>query len=102
MASVGAVGSTALTPRTAFAAMSNSASRPCKVVALPADGRVRIGRVLGELNETARFIHEHCDGRRSLDDIARAVAAAYEVELVTAHADVLTCLASLRGLGLIR
>jgi hypothetical protein len=87
---------TALIPRAARAAVS---SRPRKVVALPAEGTALIGRVRCELNETARFIYEQCDGRRSTGDIARAVAAAFEVELATAHSDVVTCVWQLRELG---
>jgi hypothetical protein len=90
---------TALIPRAARAAVS---SRPRKVVALPAEGTALIGRVRCELNETARFIYEQCDGRRSTDDMARALAEAFEIDIATARNDVVACLSQLRDLGAIR
>ena len=93
---------TALLPRSARAAVSSECSRPRKVVALPAEGTALIGRVRCELNETARFIYEQCDGRHSTHDIARAVAKAFEIEAATAHDDVLACVSQLRNLGAIQ
>lgn len=92
----------ALMPRAAHAALSGAYSRPRQVVVLPEEGKAQIGRVLCELNETARFIHAQCDGRRGTDEIARAVADAYDVDVATAHVDVLACVAQLREMGLVQ
>jgi hypothetical protein len=93
---------TAIMPRAARAAACSGASRPRKVVALPAEGTALVGRVRCELNETARFIYEQCDGRRSTSDIARGVAEAFEVDFATAHGDVLACVSQLRELGAVQ
>lgn len=41
-----------------------------------------------ELADVAAFIWRQANGRRSVDDIAEAVHAAYDVDLETARADV--------------
>ena len=89
-------------PKAARAAVSNAYSRPRQILVLPAEGAARVGRVLCELNETARFIYGQCDGKRGTDDIARAVAEAYDVDVATAHVDVLACVAQLREMGLVQ
>jgi hypothetical protein len=61
-----------------------------------------LGRVQCELNETARFIFDRCDGARSTEDIAQAVSNEYEVDLGTALADVAACVAELREMGLVQ
>ncbi len=66
------------------------------------DGPAHLGPVQCELNETARFIFDQCDGVRSTEDIARTVASHYEVDLHTARADVAACVAELREMGLVQ
>ena len=53
------------------------------------------------LNVTAARIWELCDGRRTLDDVARHVAAAYVIDPAEAHADVADLVARLEAAGLL-
>jgi hypothetical protein len=71
------------------------------VAELP-EGPGRLGRLQCELNETARFIFDRCDGTRSIETLARAVASEYEVDLDTARTDVATCVTELREMGLVQ
>jgi hypothetical protein len=43
---------------------------------------------LHELNSTASFVWEACNGERSLDDIAAELAEIYEIDLAIARRDV--------------
>ena len=88
-------------PSKARAALAKMGTAPRKVAELPA-GKAQIGRVAFELNETARFIYERCDGARSLDVIARELGQTYDVELGAAREDVDTCVAQLREMGLVQ
>jgi hypothetical protein len=72
---------------------------------------VRIRRVGGEvvvglagnafsLSNTTAFIWLQVDGRRTIDQIARLVAAHYDVDPAQALVDTIEILQELRGLGL--
>ncbi len=100
MAGVAGLG-VALLPLAAKAAAARAAAAPRRVAELP-EGPALIGRVSCELNETARFIYDHCDGAQGTDDIARLVAREYDVTVEQAHLDVVTCVAALRDMGLVQ
>ncbi len=91
----------ALMPGQVRAAVSRAATPPRRVAELP-DGPGRLGSVQCELNETARFIFDRCDGARSIEDLARAVSSEYEVDLGTARTDAAACVAELREMGLVQ
>ena len=42
------------------------------------------------LNDTAAFIWEHIDGKRSVGDIIKVVTAEYDIDMSSAEADVLS------------
>jgi hypothetical protein len=51
--------------------------------------------VLHELNSTGSFIWKHADGRRSVEEIARLLAAEFAVDQATALADTRALVAEL-------
>ena len=53
------------------------------------------------LNATAREIYLLCDGSRSTDDVARALADAFEVDAETARADTAKAIEELMELGIL-
>jgi PqqD family protein of HPr-rel-A system len=53
------------------------------------------------LNATAALVWEHCNGRRTADDIASVLVDRYGVDPSRARADVLACLARLAELGVL-
>ena len=61
----------------------------------PANGAIH------SLNATARRIWELCDGARSVDEIARALAAEYDLTDDQIRHDVAALVAEMRTLGLI-
>lgn len=65
------------------------------VVVLPGAGEVRI------LNPAAARIWELMDGRRSVGEIARAIAAEFDVPEATARADARAFIATLAGRGML-
>ena len=54
-----------------------------------------------QLNQTARFVWQHCDQDHSSEEMARLLAAAFEVEYDVALRDVVQTLEKLRELHLI-
>ncbi len=91
----------ALMPGQVRAAVSRAAAPPRRVAELP-NGPAHLGRVQCELNETARFIFDRCDGSRSSEDIAHALSSEYDIDLATARTDVAACVAELREMGLVQ
>lgn len=67
-----------------------------ETVVLDRDG----GRV-HQLNATASYVWERCDGRASLTEIAHGLAEMYDVEPGQAAADVATLVGQFRALGLL-
>jgi hypothetical protein len=61
----------------------------------------RHGELIHQLNKTASYIWEQCDGRRTADEIADQVGEAFEVDGETALKDVLEILETLKGLNLL-
>lgn len=53
------------------------------------------------LNRSAALVWRGVDGRRSVNDLAALVAAAYGIPAATARADTLDCLTALTGAGLV-
>ena len=53
------------------------------------------------LNDTAREIVSRCDGRASVAEIVAVLAAEYDAPAEELQADVIACLADLRGQSLI-
>ncbi len=95
-----------LTPQKARAVVARAVAPPQKLAELHQflgqGGQAQLGRMLFELNETARFIYERCDGTRSTDAIARELAVNYDIPLSAARSDTGTCVAQLREMGLIQ
>ncbi|HXG05477.1 MAG TPA: PqqD family protein [Candidatus Binatia bacterium] len=54
-----------------------------------------------QLNSTATFIWDRCDGARTVLDIARDVAHAFDVTPERAAADVMTTILQLEAVGLV-
>jgi len=54
-----------------------------------------------ELSETADAIVQLCDGARTTEEIAAALAAEYDAAPDALHADVQACIAELTGRGLL-
>ena len=54
-----------------------------------------------QLNDTARFIWQRCDGAPSVGAIAEQLASEFDVEQDIAEVDVERALAKLRDLGLV-
>jgi pyrroloquinoline quinone biosynthesis protein D len=88
--------------------MSAMESRP----ALAPGVRLQIDKITGEpvllypegimaLNSTAHEIVARCDGAATLEAIAAALAAEYEIARDALDGDILECLEDLRGRGLI-
>ena len=82
------------------------------VPTLAARVRLQIDRVTGapvllypegvlELNETAGEVLRLCDGQRTVAEIIAALAAEFEATSDELTADVLACLAELRGRNLV-
>jgi PqqD family protein of HPr-rel-A system len=67
-----------------------------ETVVLDRDG----GRV-HQLNATASYVWERCDGRASPTEIARDLSEQYEVEPEQAESDVATLVGQFRELGLL-
>jgi len=57
--------------------------------------------VIHQLNATAAFVWDHCDGHRSADEIADLLTAAFDVEAPTARRDVGAALEAFRALSLL-
>lgn len=53
------------------------------------------------LNRSAALVWRGVDGRRSVNDLAALVAAAYGIPAAAARADTLDCLTALTGAGLV-
>jgi hypothetical protein len=65
------------------------------VIISPEDSHVH------ELNETASVIWKNADGKHSVDEIAAAVAADYEVPVLVARRDVQELISALSEKGLL-
>jgi hypothetical protein len=61
----------------------------------------RAGGLIHQLNETASFVWMRCTGDRSLAEIARELAGAFDVEVETAARDVASTVVQFRALGLV-
>ena len=61
----------------------------------------RQGGLIHQLNRTASYIWERCDGQFTLADIAHQLAEGFEVETTTAVADVAAIVEQLRQLNLL-
>jgi pyrroloquinoline quinone biosynthesis protein D len=59
------------------------------------------GERIHVLNGTAREIYLLCDGSRSTDEVAREIAARYEVDAAVAQADVAELVDALVRLGIL-
>ena len=57
--------------------------------------------LLHQLNATAGFIWQHCDGRATRHEIAALLVEAFEVDVDTAAASVASALEQLARLGLL-
>ena len=57
--------------------------------------------LIHQLNKTATFIWEHCDGQQSAAEIANAVSENFEVDEATAIKEVIETLEKLQNLQLI-
>ncbi len=57
--------------------------------------------LIHQLNETATFIWQHCDGKNSLADIASLIAQHYSVSEDSALKDVLAAVENFKGLKLL-
>jgi hypothetical protein len=53
------------------------------------------------LNRSAAHVWRSVDGRRTVDDLAAGLAAAYRLSAAAARADTLDCLTALSGAGLV-
>lgn len=58
-------------------------------------------QLVHQLNRTAGFIWDRCDGTRTVSEIARDLAAAFDVDLSTAAADVAATVRQLEAAGLV-
>jgi hypothetical protein len=69
------------------------------------DGEVvvldRQAGLIHQLNQTASYIWDRCDGQSTVAEIANQLAAAFDVDVNTAVHDVTTALMQLQRLGLI-
>lgn len=61
----------------------------------------REGELVHQLNLTASFIWDRCDGRRSILQIGADLAAAFDVDLGTATEDVAATVSQFERLGLV-
>lgn len=61
----------------------------------------RAGNRFHQLNGTARAIYLLCDGSRTLDDIARALADSYEVTLEISRRDTAKTIEELQRAGIV-
>ena len=61
----------------------------------------RAGDRFYQLNGTARAIYFLCDGSRTLDDIARALAESYDVTLEVSRQDTAKTIEELQGAGIL-
>ena len=59
------------------------------------------GELVHQLNRTASFIWDRCDGQRSIRQIGAELAAAFDVDPVTATEDVAATVSQFEGLGLV-
>ena len=55
-----------------------------------------------QLNQTASFVWEQCDGESSLEEIAARMAEAFEVDFSTAMSDVRNMIQQLHDIGLLK
>ncbi len=60
-----------------------------------------VSNQIHQLNQTAGFIWQRCDEARSSEEMARRLAAEYEISYDEAIRDVVQTLEKLRGLNLI-
>lgn len=69
------------------------------------DGEVvvldRQSDLIHQLNHTASYIWDRCDGHSTVAEIAQQLAAAFDVDAHTAVQDVETTIRQLHGLGLL-
>ena len=61
----------------------------------------RTSDLVHQLNQTASFIWERCDGRSTARDIADQMVAAFDVDRATAETSVVATLRQLETLGLL-
>jgi len=59
------------------------------------------GQKMHVLNATTREIYLHCDGHHSVDDLARRLAAEFEVDVATAKKDTIEVLEQLIDLEVV-
>jgi hypothetical protein len=59
------------------------------------------GELVHQLNRTASFIWDRCDGQRSLREIGAELAAAFDVDPGTATEDVAATVRQFERLGLV-
>ena len=88
--------------------MNESAEHPKRrtdVNARMVDGEVvvldRQAGLIHQLNQTASYIWDRCDGQSTVAEIANQLAAAFDVDANTAVHDVATAIMQLHRLGLI-
>jgi len=60
------------------------------------------GRSVHVLNGTADFVWQRCDGKRSVEEIAREALQAFDAPEETVRSDVEACVAVLRERGVLR
>jgi hypothetical protein len=69
------------------------------------DGEVlvldRHSDLIHQLNPTASYIWDRCDGQSSVADIAHQLAAMFDVDITIATQDVMTTIVKLHNLGLL-
>ena len=61
----------------------------------------RQGGLIHQLNPTASYIWDRCDGQWTLEDIARQLTEAFDVDAATVRGDVATIVAEFRRLNLL-
>jgi PqqD family protein of HPr-rel-A system len=60
------------------------------------------GGAVHVLNESAKFVWEHCDGSQSADEIAAAAVEEYGITEEQARSDIEQCLDTFRELSLLK
>ena len=61
----------------------------------------RQGGLIHQLNPTASYIWERCDGRSTLEDIAQQLIEAFDVDAATVRDDIATIVGEFRRLNLL-
>jgi Coenzyme PQQ synthesis protein D (PqqD) len=61
----------------------------------------RQANLIHQLNRTASYIWDRCDGQAPVAEIAKQLAGAFDIDVTTAIQDVATTIMQLRTLGLL-